>query len=54
MANTRQRQRQRQRQKTKKTKKTGNNRNKKNTCGCTKKFNLKKLLKFLKLQRGGG
>ena len=27
---------------------------KKNDCGCTKKFNMKKILKFLKLQKGGG
>ena len=27
---------------------------KKNNCGCTKKNSLIKLLKFLKLQKGGG
>ena len=27
---------------------------KKNDCGCTKKFNMKKLLKFFNLQKGGG
>ena len=27
---------------------------KKNDCGCTKKFNMRKLLKFFNLQKGGG
>ena len=27
---------------------------KKNDCGCTKKLNMRKLLKFFNLQKGGG